>query len=78
MTEDGGQNRTRKVVSFTISPEADERLWSLARALKASRSVVVELLVLAAKGSTTALERAAQQMKVENQDRRYAGRYGRK
>ena len=75
MDDDGRQSRARKVVSFTVSPEASGRLDELAEKLRASRSVVVELLVLGAK-SVARFRKAADLMMAANKDRRYAGRRG--
>ncbi len=43
------ENRARKLVSFTLSDEARERLERLAKKRKASKSSVVEALIMEAK-----------------------------
>jgi len=73
------QNRSRKVVSFTISPKADARITTLARRLKVSRSVVLELLVGGwgvGEFREPALRAEAKKLTADNKDRRYASRKG--
>lgn len=43
------ENRTRKLVSFTLSDEARARLERLAKKEKLPKSAVVEALIMAAK-----------------------------